>query len=352
MWFVWIILVAAVIIFYLFFLGNPPKAEKISWGVDFSQKHAASLGLDWRETYSALLTDLGAKKIKVAAHWDILEPKEGEYYFDDLDWQVNEAKKNNAEMILIIGMKTSRWPECHIPDWAKNISKEKQQAVILEMIEKVVLRYKNSGVIYAWQPENEPFFPFGECQWTDKEFLKKEIALIKSLEVEKKQSTPVIVSDSGEGSFWFAAAKTGDIVGTTMYRKVWFDFSWLKQKISFLPDSFKKAGFYLDYSYIFPAKFYWQKANLVEKIFGKKVICIEFQAEPWCKNKLLYSCPLSEQNETMDLVQFKKNIVFAKKTGFDEFYLWGVEWMYWLKKTQNDSSIWDEAKTLFLPKNK
>jgi hypothetical protein len=346
MWIILIIFVLALIVFCLFFVGNPPKAEKITWGVDFSQKHAQNLGLDWKETYSALLSDLGAKNLKVAAHWDLLEPEKDKYYFDDLDWQVNEAQKNKAKVILIIGMKTSRWPECHIPGWAKDIGKEKQQEEILEMLKEIVLRYKDSDAVSGWQPENEPFFPFGECQWTDEDFLKKEIAKIKSLDPKMR---PVLVSDSGEGSFWFAAAKAGDIVGTTMYRKVWFDFSWIKVKFSFLPEFMKNAGFYLDYNYVFPAKFYWQKANIIEKLFHKKVICIEFQAEPWCRQKLLYSCSLDEQKITMNPEQFKKNIEFAKKTGFDEFYLWGAEWMYWLKKNQNNPTIWDEAKTLFLP---
>jgi len=136
-----VFLVLAFILFWSFFLGRPPKAAKIIWGVNFSQKHAQNLGLDWQETYSALLSDLGAKNLKVAAHWDLLELKEGEFYFDDLDWQIREAQDYNAKIILIIGMKTSRWPECHIPDWAKNIGKEKQQEEILKMIEKVVLRY-------------------------------------------------------------------------------------------------------------------------------------------------------------------------------------------------------------------
>jgi len=257
-----IFLILAFILLWSFFLGRPPKAEKITWGVNFSQKHAQNLGLDWKETYSALISDLGAKNLKVAADWDLLEPKNDEYYFDDLDWQIKKAEENDAKIILIIGMKTSRWPECHLPSWVKNAGKAKQQEEILKMLEKVVLRYKESKAISVWQTENEPFFPFGDCQWSDKEFLQKEINLVRSLDPQKR---PVLVSDSGEGSFWFSAAKMGDIVGTTMYRKVWFDFSWLKIKFPFLPDFVKKFGFYLDYNYFFPPKFYWQKANIVEK---------------------------------------------------------------------------------------
>ena len=87
------------------------------------------------------------------------------------------------------------------------------------MIEEIVLRYNDSSVIKIWQVENEPFFPFGDCPWTDKDFLKEEISLVKSLDSKGRL---VLISDSGEGSFWFSAASLGDIVGTTMYEKVWF----------------------------------------------------------------------------------------------------------------------------------
>jgi hypothetical protein len=112
-------------------------------------------------------------------------------------------------------MKTPRWPECHIPEWAKLQSKEEQQAAILDFLKEIVARYDSSKAIVRWQVENEPFFPFGECPWVDKEFLKKEVALVKSLDSKNR---PVVVTDSGEGSLWIQAAKIGDIAGTTMYK--------------------------------------------------------------------------------------------------------------------------------------
>lgn len=307
------------------FLGTPPQAEKIVWGVNFSQKHTKNLGLDWRETYSALLNDLGAKDFKLAAHWDLLEPQKDEYYFDDLDWQVKTAENHNAKILLVIGIKTGRWPECHIPEWAVNLKKEEQQKEILEILERIVLRYKDSPAIKYWQVENEPFFPFGNCPWVDKAFLKEEINLVKALDSQKK---PIIISDSGEGSFWIQAAKLGDIAGTTMYKKVWF----------------RQLGIYMRYP--FPPIFYWRKAQIIKKFFGKKVICIELQAEPWGP-ALLYDSPLEEQKKTMNLEQFRYNVEFAKKTGLDEFYFWGAEWWYWMKNRQGQPEIWQEAKKLF-----
>ena len=319
------ILAFLLLIFCYLFIGTPPQAKEISWGVNFSQKHAQNLGLDWKETYSALLDDLKVKNIKLITHWDLIELNEGKYYFEDLDWQIKKAEEKDARLLLVIGMKTGRWPECHIPEWAKNLNKEEQQKEILEMIEEVVLRYRERVSVWAWQVENEPFFPFGECPWVDKNFLKKEIDLVKSLD---SQSRPIVISDSGEGSLWVNAAKFGDIVGTTLYKKVWF----------------RQLGNYIYYP--FPPIFYWRKAQLIEKIFDKKVIVVELQAEPWGP-KLLYESPLEEQEKTMNLERFKANIEFAKKTGLDEFYLWGGEWWYWLKEKQNKPEIWQEAKKLF-----
>jgi len=49
----------------------------------------------------------------------------------------------------------------------------------------------------------------------------------------------------------------------------------------------------------------------------------------------------------MNPEQFKKMVGFASGTGFDEFYLWGTEWWYWMKEKHNDPRIWDIAKILF-----
>jgi len=193
-----------------------------------------------------------------------------------------------------------------------------------------VERYKNNDEIIYWQVENEPLFKFGRCPpwyYKNTDFLKQEVALVKSLDPSRK----VIVSDSGEMSMWFDAAKIGDIVGNTMYREAWAHIS----------NSF---GFY--FHYFFSPVFYSRKALLIQKIFGKKVICIEFQAEPWA-SKPFNDVPLQEQYKTMNLQIFKDNVEYAKETGFDTFYFWGVEWWYWLKTEKNSPDIWNEARNLF-----
>jgi len=318
-------LILLLIIVGFLFIGRPSEAENIVWGVNFSQKHAQGLGLDWQETYSALIDDLGATNIKLATYWDLIEKGEGDYDFGDLDSQVKEAEQKGVNLFLVIGMKSPRWPECHIPEWAKGLTKEEQQEKILNLVKQIVSRYQDYSSITMWQIENEPFFPFGECPWVDKEFLKKEVEQVKNLD---KQKRPVVISDSGEGSFWISAARVGDVVGTTMYKKVWIH----------------QLGIYLTYP--LPPNFYWQKAQIIKTFFNKKVICVELQAEPWGP-RLLYDSPLEEQQKSMDLQRFQQNIDFARKTGLDEFYLWGGEWWYWMKEKQNQPQIWEEAKKLF-----
>jgi hypothetical protein len=323
------ILLGFFVLFLLFagylLIGKPPVAKDITWGVNFSQKHAQLLGLDWKETYLAFLDDLKVKNLKVAAHWDLIEPDDGNFNFEDLDWQINEAEKRDTKILLAIGMKTPRWPECHIPDWAKGLDKTQQQEKVLKMLEKIVLKYKDSQTIKYWQVENEPFFPFGECPWVDKVFFKKEVDLVKSLDSLKR---PIVVTDSGEGSLWITAARFGDIVGTTMYKRVWF----------------RQIGIYVHYP--FPPTFYWRKSKIIKKLFNKEVMVVELQAEPWGP-KTLYDSPIEEQKKTMNLEQFRENINFAKRTGLRGFYLWGSEWWYWLKTKQNDDSIWEEARKLW-----
>jgi len=322
---IFIVIIIVIFVAGYFFVGTHPRAQKITWGINFSQKHASGLGLNWAQTYLALIDDLGAKDIKLATYWDLLEPQEYKYFWEDLDWQVEQAEKRGVRLMLVVGMKTPRWPECHIPEWAKTLSKEQQQRKILNLLEEVVLRYRNSSAIQYWQVENEPFFPFGECPWVDKEFVKREVELVKKLD---NQNRPIIISDSGEGSFWFAAAKIGDIAGTTMYKKVWV----------------RQLGIY--FTWPFNPTFYWRKAQLIKKFFGKEVWVVELQAEPWGP-KLLYDLPLDEQEKTMNLKQFRYMIDFAKRTGLDKFYLWGGEWWYWMKEKQNRPEIWEEAEHLF-----
>lgn len=327
-----VILVLLVILICYFFIGKAPEQKGITWGVDFSQSQAEYLKLDWKETYSAIINDLGVRNLKLHTNWDWVEGKKDDFYFNDIDWQIKQAEKKNVKIIYVLGLKTGRWPECHAPTWANNLSEKQEQAALLKYLKEVVQRYKNSKAIAYWQVENEPLFPFArlECPswyYNNENFLKEEVALVKSLDPTRQ----IIISDSGEQSTWFDAAKIGDIVGITMYRNAWTNVA-------------NTFGFEV-YSFLNPMT-YWRKVQIIQQRYGKKVICIELQSEPWA-SKPIMEASLEEQFKSMNPQMFEENIAFAKQTGIDKFYLWGVEWWYWLKTKQNQPTIWNEAKAVF-----
>lgn len=77
----------------------------------------------------------------------------------------------------------------------------------------------------------------------------------------------------------------------------------------------------------------------------KKSILIELSLEPWLLEPIV-NAPIETQMERMSIGKFDEIIDFAKKTGFDEQYLWGAEWWYWMK-TQGNDEYWNHAKGLF-----
>ena len=309
------------------FTGKTEKSENMDFGVTFSQLFAEQMELDWKKAYLAALDELNVKKLRLIAYWQKIEPNEGEYSFDDLDWQINEAEKRDAQVILAVGRKLPRWPECHVPEWARGLDESEQQEKLLSLLTQIINRYKDNQTIKIWQVENEPFLMgFGECPRLDKEFLKKEIDLVRELDSKKR---PILMTASGELSLWTQPALIGDIFGTTLYRIVWSD---LLQK---------------HVEYPIPAVFYNKRAELVKWLTGiDKAVIIELQAEPW-SHLMIYENTLEEQFKTMDFERFKEIIDYAKYTGFDEAYLWGVEWWYWIKENHEIDVYWNEAQKLW-----
>jgi len=291
--------------------------RQITWGITFEETFAKKLGLDWQAAYLAMLDDLGVKKIRLVAHWLEVEPKEGQFDFTELDEHVAQAQERDVKIILAVGYRWPRWPECHQPEWVID-----QRPALLGSMEKVVNRYKDNAAVFAWEVENEPFLSFGECPKLDVKLLDEEIALVRQLD-----SRPIILTDSGELSLWVRAAKRADIFGTTMYRWVW------NQQLG-------------SYKYPIPPGFFRLKERLVRLFVGwqKPFVVIELQGEPWT-HKQIYEIPIEEQLKLMPLTEFISTIDYAKQTGFSEYYWWGAEWWYYLKQNGHPE-YWDKVKEL------
>jgi hypothetical protein len=290
-------------------------------GVHFSNEYATYLGLNWRDAYVAILDELDLETIRLAAPWDEIEPEKDFWAFGALDWQVEQAANRDVDVILAVGRRTPRWPECHDPEWVKKLSPEIVVDRQLKMIRKVIDRYKGYDNIKIWQVENEPMLDsFGECPPSDLNLLRKEVSFVKTLD-----KRPIMVTDSGELSFWLAAGNMGDYFGTTLYRVTYNKF--------------------LGYSfYHLPPLFYTIKAWLIGRDPGD-VYVAELQGEPWAPNGILET-DIDEQLVSMDALRLKSHIKYAKRTGFAGAYLWGAEWWYWLA-VNGDDSLWQAAKTSF-----
>ncbi|WKZ29490.1 MAG: hypothetical protein QY323_02045 [Patescibacteria group bacterium] len=305
---------------FLWYRVSSVRSENVAFGVTFSSLHAQELGLDWKETYLATLDDLGVRRLRIPVYWNAVEREQGVRDWSDVEWMLEEAAKRDAHVILAVGRKTPRWPECHVPAWAAELSPEAQNERLLEFLEAEIMRFKEASAVKRWQVENEPLFRFGLCPPPDPEILKREVALVRSLD-----GRPVMMTDSGELSSWLRVGPLGDVLGISMYRLVW------NEDLGSL------------YWPVAPA-FYADRIRALDPFVGD-VIVSELQAEPWF-HRPVAEVPIDEQLEQMHPEKLIANAEFAAASGASEVYLWGVEWWYWLSR-QARPELWETAKRLF-----
>lgn len=304
-----------------------PGQPEQTYGVAFSPKQAEGLGVDWRDTYHALLDDLGIRRFRLTAYWDVIEPEPGVRSFDMLDEQMDAAAEYGSDVILSIGIKLPRWPECHIPKWAEEMTDEEQRKAAMDLMEDIIERYKHHPALSMWQLENEPFLEFGVCPQRDAvTFLREGEDLIRSLDPDRS----ILVTESGELSTWMKISAYGDVIGTTMYRTI-YDENQLQHR---------------SYDGIIPAAAYRIRARIVRLIRGKNVIISELQAEPWGPGATP-ELPKEVREQSMSANRLREVVAFAQATQLPEAYLWGAEYWYWMKTVDNDDSMWETARELF-----
>ncbi len=324
-------LISAIIAgFFLTSTHTIEAKDEIYWGVNFSESQAEYLGLDAAVVYESIIKDLGAKHIKIHVNWNATEIESDVYNFSSLDRQVALAEEHDVKLILVIGMKTGRWPECHTPEWVSEVPSSEREAVIVDHVETLVTRYHTSPAVTYWQVENEPFLEFGDCaNWyydISDTLVETEIAAVRAIDSERK----IIVTESGELSTWRSAASVADIVGITTYRSTW--------------NTSEETFGVNPYTFLSP-KFYASKAAFIRNVYQKPVINVELQAEPWTSVHLK-EASLEEQALSMNPELFKENVQFAKETGLGTFYFWGAEWWYWMMVEHDNPEIWNQAAVI------
>lgn len=315
----------------VFFVLKPEIQHDINYGITFSNKYATQMGLNWKEVYIKILDELQVKNLRLVAYWDDIESEKDVYNYNDIKWQVEEAQKRGVSVILSMGRKVPRYPECFEPTWWKQLPSDSlREQELLDYLKITVNEFKKYDNIKIWQVENEPFWPFGTCSEPDikKPVVEREIELVKSMDPR-----PILVQDSGEGGLWKSTYEMGDYLGISMYRKIWYDF-W---GIFF--------GKFIYFQYPLSHWTYKIKANIVG-VPVDKIIITELQGEPWGPG-LNSTLTQEDKNQTMSRTHFLSTIAYAQKSGFKDLYLWGAEWWYWEMTQNNNHFYWETAKALF-----
>jgi drug/metabolite transporter (DMT)-like permease len=313
---------------YVLAISEIPEKD-IKVGLTYSPRNALEIGLEPKETYLKMLDDLNPKYLRLPIYWDQVEEEFSRFNFSEVDFYLQEAEKRNINVILVLGYKQPRWPECYQPAWIQTIPEEHRKDKLLSLVASEIKYFRRYQAIKIWQIENEPFLHFfGDCKKEHAisfEILSEEISVIKALD-----NRPVLVTDSGELSPWLDAVGLSDVFGSTLYRTV-------KSPIFGLVD------------YPLPPFTYKLKEQIVRLMLAKPgdSIIAELQAEPWAINsRPVTSEPLETQMELFPPKKLLLNLDYAKETKFSQIYLWGVEWWYWMDQKGHPEYI-ETAKKVF-----
>jgi len=318
--FISVLVVVSVFLMTRFWWVQRNEQEVI--GTSFSQVQAERYGSDWKRNYISLMDELGFRHLRVATYWDRIEPSPDEYDFSEIDFMIDEAKKRNAKLTLVVGQKVIRVPECYYPDWLdKNDSSQVQQQVN-KMIEAVAQRYKDEPTIEAWQLENEFLLrSFGDCpkQNLTREALTQELNTLKSID----KTRPIILTQSDQTGFPILGP-FGNVYGFSMYRFVWSPIGYYR---------YPQSGIYN-----------WWKASIISWYANQKTKVHELQSEPWGKvgnEELDYG----ETLQTMNPRQLNQNLEYARQTQIKRIDLWGSEWWYAMR-SKGHPEMWETVRNL------
>ncbi len=319
------IIVLLVIIFIIVWYFPDTKNIKPEYGATFSAKYARDLRLNPVKVYDELINDMGIKKMRLVAYWDEIEREKDNFDFSSLDWQMEMSEEAGVEVILAIGRRVPRWPECHVPGWANELSHEEKEEELKEFLIAITERYKAYESLKIWQVENEVFLNLYATEIcgleVDDEFIDEEIATVKEIDPSRE----IMMTDSGNVGIWSRAYKRGDLFGSTFYVYLMFDGG-AKSPLTHNVYKFKK----------------W----INSLIFGKKeVYLIEVSIEPWLKDPIA-TAPIDELVERLSIEREKVIISRARKTGFERQYLWGVEWIYYMRE-KGHPEYWDYFRSVF-----
>jgi hypothetical protein len=314
-------------------------------GISFRPLQAQALGLDPRTSLRTLLR-YGFDVVRLAAYWDRIERRPGNFDFSDLDWQVDAAIAASKQIVLCVGaVKNFGYPEYFVP--RHHLDRPIPEHTLVgpwshpalldaatEFIRHVVERYRDTRAVVAWQVEHEAVDPLGlEHSWRlTTAFLEEEIAAVRAADEDRPvllngflaSSLPVGAQQQwrtrGQGDSLAVAATHADIVGVDYY-----------PRHAVLGIGSIRA--YLD-GHASP----WPRRRMLRvlkgsRIHGQRVFITEGQAEPWETATTPPSPRASQMSSCLPehvIQNYNRcmHLAAPARTPLGAYLFWGAE--YWL----------------------
>lgn len=285
------------------------------YGISFSVKQCRSFGIDPLKTLDWLIHDAGWRRFRLMSYWNEHERQPGALDFASLDAQVDAIERAGGTITLCLGARQPRWPENHWPDWAWKLSKPERSQALLAYIQAVVRRYKGRVCIISYQLENEALLAgFGERPEVDRERLRQEYALVKTLDPTR----PIIMTTS---TSWGIPLRQPipDVFGFSYYHTLYRD-----------------GGYHHSLFYPWVHRLRRYAIGLLHR---RPVFIHELQLEPWGPTAI-WKMPITEQDKSMSTAHIGQNLRLAGQIRAYPIDMWGAEWWYWRLIKHDDPTIW------------
>jgi hypothetical protein len=355
------------------FLWPPAVAESqlvtvppVSWsdlrlGATFSPLEAGYMDLDPAKALAAVLT-LNLDLLRLGAYWNALEPRPGEFAWEQLEPYLEAAERRGLPVILTVGMKAPVWPEYHLPWWVHEtiwlpptglITRDPRLAERAHLFTRTVVeRYASASGIAVFQVENEPFEPvLTEHGWTlDEPYLRTQVDIVRAAD---RLARPLLLTSyvashrlvTGLQELqWRLTARPvttplfgwrseralialADLIGLDIYPHI----GW---RLFGIP-SYLRARDPQDYALLLA----WRDAV---RAAGKRVMIAECQAKPWEPGDKVYRQLETPSFGPRDIAPLLARLATF---GFSEILLWGVEHWVW-HRDHGDPSWWAEGSSL------
>lgn len=314
-------------------------------GTSFTRWRAESLGLDYQRAFSRIC-GMGFGLIRLSASWREID----EVGYTHLDWLMEEAARKGQRVVVTVGMKALGWPEFYLPPriepqepFGNDIARAPRAGAALAFVRDVILRYRRSPGLVAWQLENEPFNRSGpRAWWIDRRMIRAERRIVQSLDPR-----PVVVTtfahfseglDRASNRFrakWMqrlgldlpaerealACLRRHDILGLDVYRAIGWWRTEQEQEIAQSDDD------QLDHVRR------WQRVVGEQR---KRLWITESQAEPWEASSKTHAEPLSVAPP--DMLELAAALMALE---VEVLLLWGSE--YWVWREQHGDARWIES---------